>query len=76
MVSQFDQSPYVTEEVEYTDDTDESKKLMIRSHMELDLTKVEGFTETIQPVLMKITELAVSKYQSELPVRTFPRQIG
>ena len=73
LIAQFDQSPDVTEEIENaaTDD-----KLVIRCHQELNLAKVEGFKEQIQPVLMKITELAVGKYQSELPVRTFLAQIG
>ena len=73
LVAQFNQSSDVTEEIENTDD---DQKLIIRSHLELNLSKVEGFQKVIQPVLMKITELAVSKYQSELPVRTFPSQIG
>lgn len=73
LIAQFNQSPDVTEEIE---NTPEEKSLMIRSNMELNLSKVEGFAEHVQPVLMKITELAVGKYQSELPVRTFPAQIG
>jgi hypothetical protein len=72
LIAQFDQSPDVTEEIEHTSDG----KLMVRSHLELNLSKVQGFQESLQPVLMKITELAVSKYQAELPVRTFPAQIG
>jgi hypothetical protein len=73
LIAQFEQSPDVTEEVETAANDD---KLMIRNHQELNLTKVEGFKEQVQPVLMKITELAVGKYQSELPVRTFPKEIG
>ena len=73
LIAQFEQSPDVTEEIEKTPD---EKALVIRSHMELNLAKVEGFAQEVQPVLMKITELAVGKYQSELPVRTFPAEIG
>lgn len=73
LIQQFENSPDVTEEIETTPD---DKKLLVRSHLELNLTKVDGFAERIQPVLMKITELAVGKYQSELPVRTFPSEIG
>jgi hypothetical protein len=73
LIAQFELSPEVTEE---KDETDDDQKLLIRSHKELNLSKVEGFAEHVQPVLMKITELSVGKYQSELPVRTFPAQIG
>ena len=72
LIQRFDASPDVVEELEkpVNDDT-----LVVRKHLELDLTKLSDFA-TLQPVLMKITELAVGKYQSELPVRTFPREIG
>lgn len=73
LIAQFDLSPDVTEEKDVTND---EQKLLIRQHQELNLSKVQGFAEHVQPVLMKITELAVGKYQSELPVRTFPAQIG
>ena len=76
LIQQFDQSPEVGEEIEEVDGEDGKGKLLIRIHQELNLAKVEGFKEQIQPVLMKITELAVGKYQSELPVRTFPKEIG
>ena len=73
LIAQFEMSPDVTEENQVAA-TDEN--LVVRCHQELNLTKVEGFAEQIQPILMKITELAVGKYQSELPVRTFPKEIG
>lgn len=73
LVQQFDLFPDKEEALEYTDD---DKKLLIRSHLEVNLSTVEGFAELIQPMLMKITELAVKKYQAELPVRTFPAKIG
>jgi 2OG-Fe(II) oxygenase superfamily len=63
----------VTEE---QDNAASDDNLLVRCHQELNLTKVDGFAEQIQPILMKITELAVGKYQSELPVRTFPKEIG
>jgi hypothetical protein len=74
LIAQFEMVPgLVTEELE-TAATDD--KLTVRSNQELNLTLLEGFAQQIQPVLMKITELAVGKYQSELPVRTFPKEIG
>jgi prolyl 4-hydroxylase len=73
LIQRFEQSPDVTEEIEHASN---DPKLMVRKNMELDLTKQPDFATNIQPVLMKITELAVGKYQSELPVRTFPREIG
>jgi hypothetical protein len=45
------------------------------SFSELNVTKDEAFKD-IQPVLMKVTELAVGKYQSEVPSKIFPEQVG
>jgi hypothetical protein len=75
LIQQFDTSPHVTEEAENIEG-DNKEDLLIRKHMELNLNKVSGFREEVHPILMKIAELAVSKYQSELPVRTFPKEIG
>jgi hypothetical protein len=73
LIQRFDTSPDVVEQLEKPVDDD---SLIVRKHLELDLTTLSDFGQQLQPVLMKITELAVGKYQSELPVRTFPREIG
>jgi len=70
IIKLFDESPNVTEDKEVLDDG-----LNVRNCLELNVSKEPGF-EDIQAVMMKITELAVGKYQAELPIRTFPKEIG
>jgi hypothetical protein len=70
LIKRFEASPNVEHNTETLEDG-----LNVRSCLELNSSKEQDF-EPIQKVLMKITELAVSKYQSELPVRTFPKEIG
>jgi hypothetical protein len=54
----------------------ENEEKPIRSYLELGITKDHKDFLDIQAVLMKLTEMASLKYQSEVPVRTFPREIG
>jgi hypothetical protein len=71
IVQRFDDSTNVTS----LRDVPEGSEKVIRSCMELVTSKEENFKD-IQVVMMKIAELAVGKYQSEIPVRTFPKEIG
>lgn len=73
LVTQFEASSKVKEGRE---ETEGENPILVRSRLELALPELDDFATQLQPVLMKITELAVGKYQSELPVRTFPRDIA
>lgn len=74
IIKRFDECETVKEEREMSE-IEGKEPLLVRSHTELDISHEPGF-EDIQQVMMKITELAVTKYQSELPIRTFPKDIG
>ena len=69
----FDAADDIKEELEPS--ADESKP-PLRSYQEIVLTKGHQKFLDIQPVLMKITEMAALKYQSEIPTKTFPKDIG
>ena len=71
--SRFDASDELKDEYEAA--TEEGKP-PLRSYQELVLSKGHQKFLDIQPVMMKITELAALKYQSEIPTKTFPKEIG
>ena len=48
---------------------------MVRSCLELNLSKDDSFKD-VQAAMTKIVELAIGKYQSEIPTRTFPKELG
>ena len=72
IIKRFDGSPTVTTELEHP--SQEAHPL--RSYQEIVLAKGHQEFLDIQPVMMKVAELAALKYQSEIPVRTFPKEIG
>ncbi len=70
LIQRFESSANIREDVENLDNG-----LNIRTNLEVNLS-TEPNNETVQETLKKITELAVNKYQAELPIRTFPKEIG
>jgi hypothetical protein len=72
LVRRFEASPDKKIEL----DQQEGNEKPVRSYLELSITKDHKDFLDIQAVLMKLTELAALKYQSEIPTRTFPKEIG
>lgn len=74
LIQQFDTMP--VEDIKEDKEETEDKKLLIRQNLDLNLSIIPDFSKTLQPVLMNITKLVTDKYQAELPIRTFPKEIG
>lgn len=72
LVQRLDESP---DTHRHNDTTDTTPPRQIRTCTELVISKYEAFKD-VQAVMMKVSELSVGKYQSEIPVRTFPKEIG
>jgi len=72
IITRFDKSEFVAEDVQKTED---EQQLMVRSCLELNLSKDDSFKD-VQGAMTKIVELAIGKYQSEIPTRTFPKELG
>ena len=70
IIRRFDASPNIKDDVEHP----EGAAKPIRSYQEV-MMNSEGFAD-IQTVMMKLAELTVAKYHNDVPLRTFPKDIG
>lgn len=72
IIRRFEATPSVRHELEQPD----ASKPPIRSYQELLLDDaLHGYTD-VNVVLKKLTEMAIQKYHSDVPLRTFPKDIG
>lgn len=72
IIKRFDASPTKKDEYDKPDGQDKP----VRSYQEITLVKGHAEFLDIQAVMMKVAELAALKYQTEMSLRTFPKEIG